>query len=104
VAPGAPAPRGRVIPRRHLGRERFTEIGCCPVLRDILDFRGQKCTFEPQEREGFLMGEPYKITIRHTPGASQPWSYKVVKGGTQLDSGVGVSRREAIDRAERFAD
>jgi hypothetical protein len=74
------------------------------VLRDILDFRGQKCTFEPKEREGFLMGEPYKITIRHTPGASQPWSYRVVKGGTQLDSGVGVSRREAIARAERFAD
>lgn len=50
------------------------------------------------------MGEPYKITIKHTPGTSQPWSYVVFQGVMKLDSGSTASRSEAIDRAERFAD
>lgn len=47
------------------------------------------------------MGEPYKITIKHTPGTSQPWSYVVFQGVMKLDSGSTASRSEAIDRAKR---
>lgn len=50
------------------------------------------------------MGEPYKITIKHTPGAPHSWSYKVIKGGTRLDFGTHASRSEAVAAAERFAD